>query len=65
MTSARALHVRFVKKQIKSNFEALARRLGKQSTNGTCIKATFTYIETVLNSKFNLNGSIVIVRNTF
>ena len=49
----------------KSNFEAIERRLAKQTINGTSILRTFTYIETVLNRKLYLICYFVIVRNMF
>ena len=49
----------------KANFEAIARRLAKQTINRTCISRIFTYIETVLSRKLYLIGYVVIVRNMF
>ena len=49
----------------KSNFEAIERRLAKQTINGTSILRIFTFKETVLNRKFYLIGYVVIVRNMF
>ena len=62
MTSARALHVRFVNYKVVK-FEAITRRLVRQSINRTCKIRTFTHLKVVWYQKLDLKNNVFIDRN--